>query len=83
MFEHTEFYFSSFRQLQRPLALFKEPIVIHILFLKDAYGKSLVFATLGSYVAFLWDIKFIQVSVEDPFWRIFGGGGAETKTGLG
>ena len=52
-------------------------------FFKDAYGKHLLFATLGSYVACLWDIKVIPVSVENPFRRIFGGGGAETKTGLG
>ena len=40
-------------QLQRPLALYQGRIVKNVLYEKDAYGKYLSFATLGSYVACL------------------------------
>ena len=47
-----------FPQLQRPLALYQEPIVINIFDKKDEYGKYLLFVTLESYVVGLGDKVF-------------------------
>ena len=52
VFDHTTQCW-LFTQLQRPLALYQGPIVRNVFSKKVAYGKYLLFATLGSYVAWL------------------------------
>ena len=68
---HWNFDFTP--QLQHPLAHYQGPIVRNVFYKKDAYGKYLLFATLGSYVAwlvakvfkFLWRVIFGGFSAED------------------
>ena len=72
MFEHTETLISP-PQLQRCLALYQGPNFINVFYKKDAYGKYLSFATMGSYVEclgamafkFLWRVIFGGFSAED------------------
>ena len=72
MFEHTETLILP-PQLQHPLAHYQGPIVRNVFYKKDAYGKYLLFATLGSYVAWLvakvfkfqWRVIFGGFSAED------------------
>ena len=50
------------------------------IFKKDAYGIYISYAT-PKRLCSMFGGSDIQVSVKGNFWRIFGGGWAETKTG--
>ena len=73
-------FFSSFTQLQRPIALYQGNIKC-ILWEENVYGKYISFATLGSYVACL-GAKVFKFPWSVSFGGFSCGGWAETKTGL-
>ena len=69
---HWNFDFTP--ELQHPLAHYQGPIVRNVFYKKDAYGKYLLFATLGSYVAWLVTKVF-----KFPWRVIFGGFSVEVE----